>query len=102
MTSTNSWDFLNPSLGFHLSVWVAHLPLILVGLDAPARLEGEVLVLHRPHVPPLGRRLELQLEGLVVADLVLVGGDVHTCNFKRGVSIGNIGVDGRLEKRLMN
>ena len=79
---TNSWDFCKLSFCFHLPLWLGHLPLILVGLHAPARLEGEVLVLHRPHVPPLRRRLELQLEGLVVADLILVGGDVHSCNSK--------------------
>ncbi len=46
-------------------------------LDAARRLQREVAVLHRAHVPSPRRRLELQLERLVARDLVLVRRHVH-------------------------
>ena len=52
---------------------------LLRGLDAAARAEGEVLVLHGPQVPLATAGLVLQLEGLVVRDLLLVGRHVHPC-----------------------
>lgn len=50
-----------------------------VGLDAAASLQCPVFVLHCPHIPPLCRPVILQLELLVLGNLFLVSGDIHTC-----------------------
>lgn len=63
---------------------IGHSLLVAGRLDAAAALQGPVAVLHGADVPALGALVELELEGLVVRDVVLVGRHVHACGIARG------------------
>lgn len=54
--------------------------LVIGRLNTTAGLEAPVTILHRSHVPPLRHAIELELEGLVTRDLVLVCCHIDTWN----------------------